>query len=195
MSAGAALDIGSGRFPDPRATVRLDWYAYPGVSVMGSVLHLPFRDGTFGLVTAHEVLEHLPPGGGGGADALYRACDEAWRVLRPGGTFELDVPHVQGPAAFGDPTHRRFFVPSAFEWLWNPQRDPLYPRRLWHLLGLRVSRSFTVGPFNDWHLRKHAPRLYQVAERLHIGRPGYIFLHLQKPGATETRTSPSRENI
>lgn len=191
MSIGHALDIGSGRNPDPRAEVRFDWYPYSGVSVVGSVLHLPFRDGSFDLVTAHEVLEHLPPGGRAGADAVYRTCDEAWRVLRPGGTFELDVPHVEGPAAFADPTHRRFFVPSAFEWLWNAQRDPLYPRHLWNLLTLRVSRSFRFGPINDWHIRKHAPRLYRVLERLRIGHPGYIFLRLQKPGDLKPEAPPA----
>lgn len=52
---------------------------------------LPFAEGTFRLVTALEVLEHIP--------AHEHAASEAYRVLEPGGTFLVTVP--------------------AYRWLWS----------------------------------------------------------------------------
>jgi SAM-dependent methyltransferase len=53
--------------------------------IRASALSLPFRDGCFDLVTAFEVMEHLP-------DDLS-ALTEANRVLRPGGWLFLTVPN------------------------------------------------------------------------------------------------------
>ena len=47
--------------------------------VAGDVVHLPFREGAFSLVTANMVVEHL-------TDPLS-ALKEVWRILRPGGRF------------------------------------------------------------------------------------------------------------
>ena len=41
-------------------------------------------------------------------DLLVHFFDEAWRVIEPGGTFELFWPPLQSTFAFQDPTHRRF---------------------------------------------------------------------------------------
>jgi 2-polyprenyl-6-hydroxyphenyl methylase/3-demethylubiquinone-9 3-methyltransferase len=55
-----------------------------GVSgVRGDVTRLPFRDGTFDVVVAGEILEHVPD--------LAAVVAEVCRVLRPGGTLVLDT--------------------------------------------------------------------------------------------------------
>jgi len=51
---------------------------------------LPFEDGAFGHVVAHDVLEHFAP-----AD-LERIAGEVHRVLRPGGRFVVLVPNRAG---------------------------------------------------------------------------------------------------
>ena len=51
----------------------------------GSAEKLPFGDREFDTVTCSEVLEHL-------VDPAV-AVREAWRVLRPGGTYVVTVPH------------------------------------------------------------------------------------------------------
>jgi SAM-dependent methyltransferase len=56
--------------------------------VRGDIASLPFRDGSFDLVTANMVVEHL-------ADP-ERQFREIGRVLRPGGVFLLHTPNALG---------------------------------------------------------------------------------------------------
>ena len=111
-----------------------------------------------------------------GKDHIFRVCDEAWRVLKPGGTLEIDVPHLNGRTAFRDFTHRRFFVPMTFSHLWDGQRDPWYPRKIWSLEYCHVLQEV---PY-QYHMRKYLPRLTGVLEWLPISRPHNIFVKLKK---------------
>ncbi len=54
------------------------------VTANGDALALPFADDTFDRIIASEVLEHVTD------DQL--ALEEAWRVLKPGGTLAATVP-------------------------------------------------------------------------------------------------------
>ena len=53
-------------------------------TVKGDALRLPFADGTFDIVLAAEILEHIP--------ADEAAMAEIFRVVRPGGTVAVTVP-------------------------------------------------------------------------------------------------------
>jgi SAM-dependent methyltransferase len=53
-------------------------------AIRGNVHHLPFPDGSFDLVIASEILEHIPDD--------RAAIGEAVRVLRPGGRLAVTVP-------------------------------------------------------------------------------------------------------
>lgn len=53
----------------------------------GSITAMPFEDGSFNLVLATDVVEHV--------DADQEAVDEVARVLRPGGTALFTVPAFQ----------------------------------------------------------------------------------------------------
>lgn len=58
----------------------------PGViAVQGSVLALPFADGTFDVVVSSDVIEHT--------EQPFKAVDELIRVLKPGGLLCLTVPN------------------------------------------------------------------------------------------------------
>lgn len=48
---------------------------------------LPFGDESFDVVTAIELVEHLP------AEAISRLVREAWRVLKPGGRALISTPN------------------------------------------------------------------------------------------------------
>jgi len=90
------LDVGSADGPSvgwlrgDHQHVTLDVSAQglvPGEGVCGSVLALPFRDGTFEVVGAFDVLEHCEP--------EAQAMRELARVLTPGGRLLLSVPAYQ----------------------------------------------------------------------------------------------------
>lgn len=193
----AVLDVGCGEKRDPAATDGLDFYPYPGVTIVHDVTALPWpiADASFDALVSHQLVEHLPAtGASGGRDPFFDFFDEAWRVLRPGGTFAFDVPHHSWPNAYGDPTHRRFYSERSFSHLWDATRDPLYPRRKWDLVSLRTDFWFALpravdrgrvgtGFLNTWHLRRHAPALDRIAQRLGLGVPHYIYVELRKPPA------------
>lgn len=61
-------------------------------AVRGDVLALPFRDGCADVVSAGEILEHVPD--------LPAAIAEACRVLRPGGLLVLDTIAATVPGRF-----------------------------------------------------------------------------------------------
>lgn len=84
---GRTLDLAScGLDPSPQmlALARGRHAARP--LVLGRACALPFPDASFDAVFALHVFMHLPKSG------LAAALDEAFRVLRPGGTFVFDVP-------------------------------------------------------------------------------------------------------
>ena len=168
------LDLGSG--PNPEG-IGMDVISAPGV-VTHDMLHIPwpFGDGEFDRVVCHQVLEHLPPVNVGSQDALFAVTDEVWRVLRPRGVFEFDVPHIDSSFAFEDPTHRRFYLPESFEWLWKP-RAPPYAKNLWGLVSLKVERTY---PF-VWHIRKYLPRLAALLDSCWFFVPTKIRVILEKP--------------
>jgi len=76
---------------------------------LGAAETLPYEDGTFDLVTALDVVEHL--------DDDLAGLTELWRVLRPGGRVLLFVP--------------------AFMFLWGLQDDVSHHRRRYRLPELR----------------------------------------------------------
>ncbi|HHT9138014.1 MAG TPA: class I SAM-dependent methyltransferase [Candidatus Wunengus sp. YC60] len=69
---------------------------------------LPFKNGSFGIIVASEVMEHLK-----NPEAL---CKEAFRILRENGVFVVSVPmhvvdqhNITDALDFGDYTHNPFF--------------------------------------------------------------------------------------
>jgi len=102
---------------------------------------LPFDDGTFDVVVAGELLEHL-------ADPRATVA-HVRRVLRPDGRFVGSVPNayrLKARLAFAagrnpdpDPTHLQMFSPRSLELLLSPFRD--------------VRIGFAVGRYVRYHPR------------------------------------------
>ena len=106
------LMVGCGRDWKPRdGWVGLD--VVPPADVLGDVREIPFPDSSFTAVEAHQVMEHLP------TEDTYRAWNEVWRVLEPGGRFVGDVPgaDLNLGLALRDPTHRTLYVKDTFAYL------------------------------------------------------------------------------
>ena len=95
QGAHRILDVGSADGPSVRwlegraqkVALDLDPRGLAPGGVCGSVLQLPFADGTFDVVTAFDVIEHCDP--------ERRAVDELYRVLAPGGRLLASVPAYQ----------------------------------------------------------------------------------------------------
>ena len=68
----------------------------------------PWGDSSVDAVLAVDVIEHLPE--------AVSTMNELWRVLKPGGIAEIEVPTTDGPGAFSDPTHRSHWNRGTFDY-------------------------------------------------------------------------------
>ncbi len=75
---------------------------------------IPYKDDTFDLVTAHDVLEHIPKmlylanfkeGGVTRRNCMIELFNEVYRVLKDGGEFHFAVPKGGTVQYMADPTH------------------------------------------------------------------------------------------
>lgn len=86
-------------------------------------------------IRASHVMEHIPAG-----DERIRVMNEAWRVLRLGGVFEVIVPFMTGSwHAIADPTHVSLWCRESFHYFdgtFGANAD--YGIRLWQTLELDV---------------------------------------------------------
>ena len=73
----------------------------------------PAPDGSVDAIRASHVMEHIPAG----ADRIA-VMNEAHRVLKPGGVFEIRVPNCLSGTwhAFADPTHVSFWCIPSFHY-------------------------------------------------------------------------------
>ena len=117
------LDFGSG--PNPAE-------GFEGVDVLpfdGKVKHVldvredwPWAEGSVDEARSSHFVEHLT-----GAERV-EFFNKLFRVLKPGGKFQLIVPHWSNDCAYGDPTHQ---WPPMTEWslyylnkAWRDQNAP-----------------------------------------------------------------------
>ena len=101
------LDLGCG--DHPRGDVNVDLFPLPGVDhvVALGFQPLPLEDNTFDIVTAYDVLEHIPKVTFHHANPRFPHLflfNEIWRVLKPGGIFETMTPVIE-PAVHGRALH------------------------------------------------------------------------------------------
>lgn len=77
----------------------------------------PWADGSIAEIKAHDIIEHLPD--------KIQTMNEAWRVLAPGGTFDVVVPTTDGRGAFQDPQHCSYWNRNSFFYYEhkNPHRE------------------------------------------------------------------------
>jgi SAM-dependent methyltransferase len=100
------LNLGCGTdFRYEKDWVNLD--LTPPANIIGDINEgLPFKAGSFDLVWASHILEHIP-------DLVKLQWDLA-RVIKPSGLLKMIVPHYLSPDAWGDPTHCRGFSRESF---------------------------------------------------------------------------------
>jgi SAM-dependent methyltransferase len=110
LNLGSADDLRQG-------FINVDVVPAPGVEVADLSKPWPWQDSSIDYVRASHVIEHLP-------DKIL-TMNELWRVLKPGGKVEIDVPTTDGPGAWQDPTHVSFWNRRSFLYYeaGSPYRD------------------------------------------------------------------------
>lgn len=105
------LELGCGTRTLPDEVIGIDLLDHPGVHVVGDVLDVlaSLPGGSVTEVGSSHFLEHV--------DDLDGLLVELGRVVRPGGTMRMVVPHWSNPYFYSDPTHSRFFGLYTFDYL------------------------------------------------------------------------------
>jgi len=140
------IDLGGGTAPHPRASVVIDlhhpvasdsqdagttpWTCFHAGAVASR--NAPMNSGVFTEVYASHFMEHIPRG-----QPLINVMNEAWRVLKPGGTFTMILPLV----GYTDPATGQ---PMSDHIGWQPWSDPTHVNYWWFPEALMY---FCEGPF------------------------------------------------
>lgn len=82
-----------------------------GALLQGFAEPVSFKPNLFDEVHAYEVVEHL--GQQGDHRAFFNFFSEVYRILKPGGYFYTTSPSRYSPWLWGDPSHRRVFIPES----------------------------------------------------------------------------------
>lgn len=106
------IEIGGGHLVQPGWT-NLDCRNGEGDWLrMAQDVPWPTGDGSVDVIRASHILEHVPAG-----QERIDIFNEAHRVLRPGGTFEVILPLMTGSwHAIADPTHVSFWCRESFHY-------------------------------------------------------------------------------
>jgi hypothetical protein len=99
------LNLGCGDTPLSGWT-NVDLFPGPGVYIADLRSEWPWQDSSIGAVRAWHLFEHLP-------DRVH-TMNELWRVMAHGAIAEIQVPTVDGIAAFSSPTHCSFWHRQTF---------------------------------------------------------------------------------
>ncbi|HEV2316235.1 MAG TPA: class I SAM-dependent methyltransferase [Thermoplasmata archaeon] len=174
-----SLDIGCG--PNKVGTVGMDRVGFPGVDVVHDLRKSPwpFPNGSFRRVIARQVLEHLPRTGVDDDDLLFDVMRESHRVLVPGGTMQIEVPHEDSLEAWGSPAHQRAFNEDTFAHF-LPTRSPYWRKPIFRSMRVWVDRRIRAFGLTEWNLIDRAPRLYRALCMAHVGRPRNLHVELVK---------------
>lgn len=148
------LDLGCGRRKTPGA-IGVDRFPIRGVDVVCDLnAGLPFADSAADEILACHVLEHL--------DDFPAALQEIWRVCQPQARVRIWTPHFSsGLTSWSDPTHKRTFTSSSFEYF-LPESNSHYLRARFRIDSIRL--HFNLGGVHEpGHKLRH--RLYYYAGR------------------------------
>ena len=108
-TAELCLDLGSGPRPaDGFQGVDMVEGVTDHCVILDNGTPWPWENDSVSQLRASHFIEHIRADTVFGQDAFFWFFDEAYRIARPGATFQLIWPDLQSERAFQDPTHRRF---------------------------------------------------------------------------------------
>jgi len=101
------LDLGCGE-NKPEGYFGIDKQSFPGVDLVWDLENgIPFNSDSVDEIRAYHFLEHM--------SNPIMIMNEIWRVLRPGGILEFEVPSTKGEGAVADPSHRSQWNKLSFQ--------------------------------------------------------------------------------
>lgn len=131
-----SIEIGGGRLTQP-GWINLDPVHGEGEwQRPAQVVPWPTGDHTVDAIRASHVMEHIPAG-----EPRLAVMNEAHRVLRPGGVFEIRVPNCLSGTwhAYADPTHVSFWCEASFHYFDGTKAaNADYGLKPWKTLELRI---------------------------------------------------------
>ena len=137
LNVGAGLDIRAG-------WLNCDRVALPGIDLVFDVESFPWpiAAGSVTRALLRDVLEHT--------STPVLVLEEVARVLVPGGTVEIQVPHFTSRVAHLDPTHVRSFSCESFDFLTVGHARSYYIKRPFERVTFRRI-SFGRSPLLPWN--------------------------------------------
>jgi SAM-dependent methyltransferase len=166
------LDIGCGKNKVP-GSIGVDIARVAGVDVVGAVERLPFKDNTADVVYLSHVLEHV--------DSLVGAMEEIWRVCKHGALVHIWGPHFScGLYTWSDPTHRRAFTSTVFDYFDPTATLSYYSRARFRVLRRELHFGFRrdampVHGFHPLTTMLKAMVGHLVEPLANLGRVGQLF--------------------
>lgn len=147
---GKRLNLGCG-LKHPEGYVNHDLTMHhPWVDIAWdlNVLPWPWDDGSFDMVIASSVLEHL-------SHSLLVSMDELWRITAPTGWVYVKLPYWKAQISWNDLTHFHKVGLGVMDQL-DPrtkrgQQYSFYSRRKWEILEVKLNQVKTSV---IWKLRK-----------------------------------------
>ncbi len=114
---GTKLVIGAGNKYMGKEYTRLDNdpAAKPDILYDLTQFPWPFKSDSVEEIIAEDVLEHLPN--------IPRTMAEVYRILKKGGTIQIDCPYAHSFGAFEDPSHVHYLMPESFEAFFTVKGD------------------------------------------------------------------------
>ncbi len=155
-----------------RGWVNLDFAKLPGVDIAHDIekLPMPFSDNEFAEILCQDVLEHVE---------YVPVLKDLYRVLSPEGTITIRVPHFTSKNNYIDPTHKKRFSISTFEFFIKNSRlkrereyyfDFAFSKvRERHITFERSSRVFFYNRFVEWLINQNN-RTQEIYESTFLSR-------------------------
>lgn len=189
------IEIGGGTKPHPRADIVIDMHhpkehdgrdatrtpwrvgvGFPTISQIGKMWE-PLQDAVADEVYCSHLLEHIPKG-----RPLIKMMNEAWRVLKPGGTFTAILPIV----GVTDPVYGRGMLVKRHE-AWA---DPTHVAQWWMpegmlYFGYQHALDADYG-MHQWLVGDHIPE-DRATELL---QAGWAVDYEHRIGATDGQSDP-----
>lgn len=111
------LNLGCGDTPI-KGWVNVDIFPGPGVEIVDLRDRWPWGDSTISAVRSWHTFEHLPN--------RVHTMNELWRVMKHHAVAEIQVPTVDGIAAFSSPTHVSYWHRQTF---WHFEKGRIHRER------------------------------------------------------------------